>query len=110
MKVLFCGYGRAALECLYQLIGHYGLKSADLLVFTHKEIQNDEFVDHLNHNGIKFLYSNINESIEIIKNFSADYLLSVYYKNVLSIDVLNIVNNKAMNLHLSLLPSYKGIK
>jgi methionyl-tRNA formyltransferase len=110
MRIIFCGYGRAALECLYQLIGNYDIKLSDILVFTHDTFENEEFVKHLKVNNIRLTYDNINSSHDLIREFCPDYLLSVYYRYIVSIDILNIVNNKAMNLHPSLLPAYKGTK
>ena len=110
MKIVFCGYGRAALECFYQLTGSYDVKSSDIMVFTHDTSENEEFVKHLKVNNIRLAYDNINNSLDLIREFHPDYLLSVYYRHIVSIDILNIVNHKAMNLHPSLLPAYKGTK
>jgi len=110
MKIVFCGYGRAALECFYQLTGNYDVKSSDIMVFTHDNSENEEFVKHLKANNIRLAYDNINNSLDLIREFHPDYLLSVYYRHIVSIDILNIVNHKAMNLHPSLLPAYKGTK
>lgn len=110
MKIVFCGYGRAALECFYQLIANYNVKSSDIMVFTHDTSENKEFVKHLKVNNIEPTYDNINNSLNLIRGFHPDYLLSVYYRYIVSIDILDIVNHKAMNLHPSLLPAYKGTK
>jgi len=110
MKIIFCGYGRAALECFYQLTGNYDIKLSDIMVFTHDTSENEEFVKHLKVNNIRLAYGNVNNSLDLIREFCPDYLLSVYYRYIVSIDILNIVNNKAMNLHPSLLPAYKGTK
>ncbi len=110
MRIIFCGYGRAALECLYQLTGNYDIKPSDIMVFTHDTSENEEFVKHLKVNNIRLTYDNVNSSLDLIREFCPDYLLSVYYRHIVSIDILNIVNYKAMNLHPSLLPAYKGTK
>ena len=110
MRIIFCGYGRAALECFYQLTGNYNVKLSDIIVFTHDSPENSEFVKHLEVNSIRITYDNINNSLDLIKEFCPNYLLSIYYRHIISIDILNIVNNKAMNLHPSLLPAYKGTK
>ena len=110
MRIIFCGYGRAALECLYQLTGNYDIKPSDIMVFTYDTSENEEFVNHLKVNNIRLTYDNVNSSLDLIREFCPDCVLSVYYRHILSIDILNIVNNKAMNLHPSLLPAYKGAK
>ena len=110
MRIIFCGYGRVALECLYQLIGNYDIKSSDIMVFTHDTSENEGFVKHLKINNIRLTYKNVNSSLDLIREFCPDCLLSIYYRYIVSVDILNIVNHKAMNLHPSLLPAYKGTK
>ncbi len=110
MRIIYCGYGRAALECLYQLTGNYDIKTSDIMVFTHDTSENEGFVKHLKANNIKLTYDSVNSSLDLIREFCPDYFLSVYYRHIVSIDILNVVNHKAMNLHPSLLPAYKGTK
>ena len=48
MRVIFSGYGRAALECLYQLMGKYDIEKSDVIIFTHNTSANnflDQFGD-----------------------------------------------------------------
>ena len=44
MKVVYCGYGRAALECLYQLMCNFDVKASNLIVFTYDLESNKEFI------------------------------------------------------------------
>lgn len=109
MKVIYCGFGRAALECFYQLFSGFNLQISDIIVFTHDSEENEEFVKHLINNNIKYYFESIN-NISSITNFKANYLLSVYYRYIIKKAVLEIVDFKAMNLHPSLLPAYRGTK
>jgi len=80
------------------------------MVFTHDTSENEGFVKHLKINNIRLTYKNVNSSLDLIREFCPDCLLSIYYRYIVSVDILNIVNHKAMNLHPSLLPAYKGTK
>jgi methionyl-tRNA formyltransferase len=54
---------------------------------------------------------NVNDSdcIDLIRNFSPDIILSVYYDQILSAEVLRIPRIGAFNVHPSLLPKYRGV-
>lgn len=110
MRIIFCGFGRASLECLYQLMGNYDIDSSDVFIFTHDTSENAEFINHLRVNNFKFTYENVNNCFDLIREFSPNYLLSIYYRYIIKTDILDIVNYKAMNLHPSLLPAYRGTK
>ncbi len=51
---------------------------------------------------------NTPEFIQMIKDLKPDALFSFYYRQMICDDILNIVNDKAYNLHGSLLPKYRG--
>ena len=108
MKVLFCGFGRAGLECLYKLFTSFKLSNLDLLVFTHDTKENQQFISHLKDLKISYFFNNINEHKKDIIAFKPKYLLSVYYRFIINKEILSIVNYRAMNLHPSLLPKYRG--
>ena len=108
MKVLYCGFGRAGLECLYKLFTDFKLSNSDLLVFTHDNKENQLFISHLNNLNISYFFNNINEYKNDIIEFKPEYLLSVYYRFIINKEILSIVNYRAMNLHPSLLPKYRG--
>lgn len=110
MKVLYCGFGRPGLECLYQLMSCFNVKTKNILVFTHESNENIEFVEHLTNNRITYFVNSINDHVEEITKFHPDYLLSVYYRRIIKPKILEIVKYKAMNLHPSLLPAYRGTK
>lgn len=110
MKIVFCGYGRAALECLYQLVSVYNLDLKNINVYTHDAEGNENFIKHLINNKIKYTTENINDFYEELVEFSPDYLLSIYYRFIIKKNILKIVDYKAMNSHPSLLPAYRGTK
>ena len=110
MKIIFCGYGRAALECFYQLLANYEINQADIIVFTHNVDGNEEFIKHVKNNDISFTYKNINESFDSLSSFSPDFIISIYYRYIINKEVLELVSYKAMNSHPSLLPMYRGTK
>ena len=110
MKIVFCGFSRAGLECLTQLLNNYDIMPTDILVFTHDLPGNNEFIKFVNHNNIRLSYENINNCPVLMDEFKSGYLLSIYYRHIISVDILKHFDNKAMNLHPSLLPAYRGTK
>lgn len=110
MKIVYCGFGRAGLECFYQLINFLNLKMSDIMVFTHDKEENKEFINHLKNNNIEYYFDNINNHKEEIVSFKPDLLLSIYYRFIIKTEILKLVNYKAMNLHPSYLPAYRGTK
>lgn len=110
MKIIYCGYGRAAKECLLQLLSssEFNLQKSDVLVYTHEGEANNEFIELLNHLLISYSFEPVNREEKSISLFKPDFLLSVYYRYIISDDILAIVKHKAINLHPSKLPDYKG--
>ena len=47
MKIIYCGYGRAGIECFYQLTNLLNINFKDIIVFTHDTKDNKEFISHL---------------------------------------------------------------
>ena len=110
MKIVFCGYGRAALECIYQLVSVYNIDLKNINVYTHDAQGNENFIKHLINNKIKYNTENINNFHKELVAFSPDYLVSIYYRYIIKKNILKIVDYKAMNSHPSLLPAYRGTK
>lgn len=108
MRILYCGLGRARRECLLQLLSTQRVKRSELLVFTHKGPANQEFLDMLSALDMTFETESINQHQDRVAEFGPEYLLSVYYRNIIREPILDRVGWKAMNLHPSLLPDYKG--
>ena len=102
MNVLLCGYNWAGCRALDLLLE----AECNVFVCTH------ECPDHIpslfeysKTKNIPVTYSSVND---INMPFKADVLCSIYYRNIIKEHVLNSVGYKAMNLHPSLLPKYRG--
>ena len=110
MKIVYCGFGRAALEGFYLLINSIDVEMSDIIVFTHDVEQNKEFINHLRNNNIEYYVDSINNHDEDLLLFKPNLLLSIYYRFIIKPETLKLVNYKAMNLHPSYLPAYRGTK
>jgi UDP-4-amino-4-deoxy-L-arabinose formyltransferase/UDP-glucuronic acid dehydrogenase (UDP-4-keto-hexauronic acid decarboxylating) len=108
MKIILCAFGRAGIESIYYLLGNVGILISDLLVFTHNRNDNEDLINHLINLEIKFETKNINSSIDELNNFKGNILISMYYRNIISKEVIELVKGKAFNVHPSLLPKYRG--
>ncbi len=109
MKIAYCGYSRAGQECLYRLLNRK-VACADIQVFTHDTPENNEFVAHLKSLGINYTFQPINDCYDAIAALKPDFLISVYYRFIISSKILQCVTGNSMNLHPSLLPKYRGTK
>ena len=110
MRIVYCGFGRVGLECFYQLVNVLNLEMSNIIVFTHDVVENREFITHLKNNRVEYSFDSVNKYHERLTTFNPDLLLSVYYRYIIKSEILKVVNYKAMNLHPSLLPSYRGTK
>ena len=108
MKLVFCGFGRAGKEVLLQLMVDYSLCRTDVLVFTYDSSENADFILTLNSLGISYLTDSINVSYDLVSDFGPKYLVSAYYRHIIKDDILELVEGRAINLHPSLLPDYRG--
>ncbi|CAN1494160.1 Fmt Methionyl-tRNA formyltransferase [Burkholderiaceae bacterium] len=101
-KVILCGYGFAGCMALKLLID----KGYEVFLYTH------EHPGHLA-NLVEYAEdSEINYSLEKIKRenypFKPDLICSIYYRHIISADVIKSVDGRIFNLHPSLLPNYRG--
>ena len=110
MKIIYCGFGRAGLECFYQLINTAKIEMSNIIVFTHDYKENKDFVNHLKNNKVTYYFDSVNNHYEDLVVFKPDLLLSIYYRYIVKPEVLELVNYKAMNMHPSYLPAYRGTK
>ena len=90
MRVVFCGFGRTGLECLTQLMAVTGIRTQDLLVFTHDNPQNQLFLDTVKGLGITCHTRSVNRCIDELERFQGDLLLSVYYRNIIRENILSL--------------------
>jgi len=108
MRFILCAYSRAGHECLLQLLASHFVLPGEVFVFTHDTPENVTFLTLLKNLGVRFSLDNISRRFDLVSDFSADFLVSVYYRHIISAQILERVDYKAMNLHPSLLPDYRG--
>lgn len=102
MKIALCGYNWAGCMALRSLIN----LGYDVVVFTHEPPSYvPSLLDYSKKEGVEAYTSSINEYENIDEIYA---ICSIYYRNLISEKVLKCVNYRAMNLHPSLLPEYKG--
>ena len=102
MKVILCGHQWAACEALRQLI----TKKHRVYVYTHvNQYFQPSLINLCKKNKIK--YTTKKNSILNLP-FNPDMICSIFYKYKVPQEVLNISKGKALNLHPSLLPKYRG--
>jgi methionyl-tRNA formyltransferase len=102
MNILLCGYNWAGCRALDLLInqGH------NVHVFTHESPDYiPSLFNYAQHRGISVSLKSINSAK---LPFKPDILCSIYYRKIIKKHILELVDNKAFNLHPSLLPSYRG--
>ena len=110
MKIVYCGFGRAGLECFYLLVNSLNLEMSNIIVFTHDAEENRDFITNLRNNRVEYSFDSVNKHYKSLVTFKPDLLVSVYYRFIIKSQILKLVNYKAVNLHPSLLPSYRGTK
>ena len=108
MKLVFCGYGRAGQECLLSILASEKLSISEILVFTHDKQENREFIEFLKSIGMNFFFESVNSKMKLLKEFDPTIIVSAYYRFIIREEVLSLVEGKAINIHPSLLPKYKG--
>ena len=108
MKIIFCGYARAGKECLIQLLQHPKVRKENIFVYTCEGPENGIFEDYLKKMQFSYKLTHINKDYKFLKSFNPNFLFSVYYRFIISDEILSLTGFKSMNLHPSLLPDYRG--
>ena len=108
MKIIFCGYGKAGKECLIQLLGHPKVCKENIFVYTCKGPDNESFEDYLKKMQFSYKTAHINKDYKFLKTVHPNFLISAYYRFIISDEILSLTQYKSMNLHPSLLPNYRG--
>ncbi|WP_224982734.1 formyltransferase [Geomonas agri] len=111
-KVVVCAYHNVGYRCLEELLR----QGADVrLVFSHEDSPGEEIwfqsVRALAaRHGIPCITSSINdtENLAMLADLAPDFLLSFYYRNMITPQVLSLATRGALNLHGSYLPRYRG--
>ncbi|MEE8574263.1 MAG: formyltransferase family protein [Thermodesulfobacteriota bacterium] len=110
MKFLYACYGKAGLDCLYQLLSQSECNPEDILAVTYDDEGSSDLLKALENMEIRYSTDSINSDnlLDSIKEFSPDYLFSIYYRDIIRKRALGMVKKASVNLHPSLLPDYKG--
>ena len=111
-KVVICAYHNVGYRCLEELLR----QGADIaIIFTHEDSPTEKIwfssVRELaGRHQIPCLTTDINapENIALLREIAPDFILSFYYRNMISREVLDIPRRGALNLHGSYLPKYRG--
>jgi methionyl-tRNA formyltransferase len=102
MNVVLCGYNWAGCRALDKLLE----LGCNVFVCTH---ESPDYIPSLYNYcielGVPVTLDSVNKTIF---PFIPEYLCSIYYRNIIRKPVLEYVNFRAMNLHPSLLPKYRG--
>ncbi|MDA8428335.1 MAG: formyltransferase [Geobacteraceae bacterium] len=111
-RLVVCAYHNVGYRCVSELL-RQGAEIA--LIFTHEDSPTEEIwfesVRELaKQHGIPCLTSDVNapENMVRLREIAPDFILSFYYRNMISPEVLAIPRRGALNLHGSYLPRYRG--
>jgi methionyl-tRNA formyltransferase len=102
MNVILCGYNWAGCRALDLLLA----SGFNVFVCTHESPPYiPSLAQYSVEKGILFTLESIN-SADL--PFEPDCICSIYYRKIINKEILRRVNYKAMNLHPSMLPAYRG--
>jgi methionyl-tRNA formyltransferase len=111
-RLVVCAYHNVGYRCISELV-RQGAEIA--LIFTHEDSPTEEiWFDSVrglaDQHAIPYLTSDINApgNVEILREIAPDFILSFYYRNMITPEVLAIPHRGALNLHGSYLPGYRG--
>ena len=101
-KVILCGYQWAGCKALFELTQKFD----EIFVYTHcSPYYVPDLISFCEEQGIPYTTDKI--SFENLP-FTPDIICSIYYRHLISEDVISAVKGKIFNLHPSLLPKYRG--
>jgi len=105
MKILLFGYHDAGYRALRALVA----RGHDVLVVTHPSPPEIPSVAALaDALGLKWTTEGVESFLAIATEFRPDITFSVYYRRILSQDILDIARMGSFNFHPSLLPKHRG--
>lgn len=107
-EVIFCGYGKLALECLKKLEDEgYIVK----FIFTHLDQSESGLDTYAIKKSYEFTYSDSRKKLDFfidsLKRYKNAILISINYRYILPKELFGLFVN-AINIHGSLLPKYRG--
>jgi methionyl-tRNA formyltransferase len=82
----------------------------NICLLTYDVERNQMLIDYARTNCIetKFLEIRSQDALDYVSDFQPDVLFSLYYRDIIPKEILNIPRLGAVNLHPSLLPKYRG--
>jgi GDP-perosamine N-formyltransferase len=102
MQIILCGYNWAGCKALDILLE----KGNEVFVYTHNSpYYVNDLKGYCLKKGVPFTVEKI--SISNLP-FKPDVVCSIYYRDIISQDIIDFCEGKIFNLHPSLLPKYKG--
>lgn len=108
MKIFIDGYGVVAQSITRKLLDVHEVNPKNILVNTYEVVENNLYIEFLRERKISYVDLNYSEITDEFIEFSPDYLLSLYGRRIIPPVILKDVKCRAVNLHPSLLPEYKG--
>lgn len=102
MKVILCGYNWIGCKALSLLLG----EGHEVFVYTHENPSHiNSLIEYCDKLLIPYSLKKISK-----KNlpFKPDIICSIFYRYIISEEIIDTVNGRIFNLHPSLLPEYKG--
>ncbi len=109
-RLIVAGWGFVAESILRNMLADKKIDLKNLYCFTYSSNDNKSFLNFLSEQEIEFTVDPIStsKSLELIQSSPPEYLISLYYRNIIPREVLALVKSRSINVHPSLLPHYKG--
>jgi len=105
MRILLCGYHEAGYRVLRTLVE----RRHDVLVATHAASPELPNIDALAKSySLETASDDPDALLSAALRFKPDAVFSVYYRQIISVDVLALARRGAYNFHPSLLPRHRG--
>lgn len=106
-KFVCCLHGDASIDFIDQIKRNHSQISS-IMVFFDENLENKNLLKYCIDNKIIYSTSNININIKKVDEFKPHFLLSAYYRTIISEEILEKVLIKSINYHPSILPKHRG--
>ena len=109
MNILYCAFGQPGAFILDKIVSNKNINDK-IFCITYDTQENLKLIDKLKTYEIKYSLLSINnqELIDEIINFAPKIIISIYFRNLISRNILELALLGGINLHPSLLPKYRG--
>ena len=109
MRVLIAGFYTPPLRAIEYLF-QSGIKPENISLLTYDIERNNMLVEFAEAHGIETRFYQIKsqEALKWVRRCEPDVLFSLYYRDIITLGILNIPRMGCINLHPSLLPKYRG--